>query len=214
MIESRVELGFESDRFGCCWLGWWVENSDGMIPGSAKDRNPAVKLLGGRIVGWFDGSQQTCGVLGPQNWKSDLTRPSQVQDLTANSALSPILCRSFPVLCMRFNFGPQFATSTTDEGTIQEGVVCAALDAVCANTVVWKTLLQKTVATLEQKVSFFLPIRPGESAYALAFIHHLDDKFAFLETELRVGSIRGPLVATSSQSNLLLKLPPKKKPKL
>jgi acyl-coenzyme A thioesterase PaaI-like protein len=163
----------------------------------AKGRNPAVALLGGGVVAWRDGPGLRAEAVAT-------TTPERAAALEA--AMAPA---TRPALCMRFVLDARFASEAAGEA-VHDGALCAALDAVCANAVVWHTRLARTVATLEQQVRFFSHARVGEELYAVAALVSVTDGVAVLEAELRAGAPDGRLVARSSQSNALLALPPPK----
>mmetsp|Transcript_9884 Transcript_9884/g.18222 ORF Transcript_9884/g.18222 Transcript_9884/m.18222 type:complete len:181 (+) Transcript_9884:94-636(+) len=149
----------------------------------AKDRNPAVKTLSGQIVGWADASSGTSyGVVVKE------------RDLPYGS---------LGTLCIKFQVGSAFEEQA-GSGLALSGLAAVALDAVCANAVVWLSRLQQTVATLEQKCTFLAPVPVDVSLYAFAHVLRLEDDLGFLEAELRVGTPDGPVIVRASQSNALL----------
>jgi acyl-coenzyme A thioesterase PaaI-like protein len=165
----------------------------------AKGRNPAVRMLGGSVVGWREGAAGA---------RAEAVATTTTPELAAalEAAMAPA---ARPALCMRFVPDSRFASEAAGEA-VHDGALCAALDAACANAVVWHTRLARTVATLEQQVRFFSHARVGEELYAVAALVSVTDSLAVLEAELRTGLPDGRLVARSSQSNALLALPPPK----
>ena len=84
------------------------------------------------------------------------------------------------------------------------------LDAVTSHMVVVWSRLEKTVATLEQKTVYISPISPNIDLFAIGKIVKFGRSIAFLEAQLREGSIDGKVLCTFTTTASLVQLPMKR----